>query len=144
MKPLVRLRVYCDPKKRKTSPYFTVSVWRTITDARKRMMELATTTDCRRRAANAAGACFAWDHLSVSRCLMPDMGEIVLCDRYSGSGTISHECTHAAVAYMNRLKDYGKSIRPTEEERLCLTVGFLTRQICLRLYTRQQKLLKAK
>ncbi len=147
-KPTLRFRIYCDPKHRKSSPFFYVSIWRTLPIARERMVELAHNPRNRRRANEALACCYSWRQVSCrgkgKPKLMQEMGELVFPESYCGSGTISHECTHAAIAYIDRLKEDGKRLVLGEEERLCIVVGALTRQIVRRLCARDARIKKAK
>lgn len=85
----------------------------------------------------AAGACYSWEIRNykpgANGELKPELGEIVLAKSWAGSSTICHECSHAAFRLGEMIE--GEKIKDefSVEERHCLTVGIMTRQIVKRL-----------
>lgn len=135
-RPLIYMKVYVDPTNRKTSPFFWFSYWNFIGQMRGRM-KLLDATPANGEPEDAAGACLAWTTYQIaadgSEQLKPEMGEILMCKAHSGGSIIAHECGHAAFRYAERVAKYSLPDLETSEERHCLTVQFMYRQIVKRI-----------
>lgn len=136
-KPLMRFRVYVDPRAKDKLPFFFwCTIWSNVSVARSRMLELDANKK-NKSVETAVGACYSWEirnykpgHIGE---LKNEIGEIVLAKSWAGSSTICHECSHAAFRLGELIKGEKLIDEYSEEERHCLTVGYMTRQIVKRL-----------
>lgn len=96
-----------------------------------------------KKSGDPAGACMSWT-LIQGEYLHPEMGEIILCLKFSGSSTIYHECAHAAKRLIERIEEYKLPDVETQEERLCLTIGWMGRQIVRRLIAYDKRVKREK
>lgn len=145
--PLARFKVRVDPKGKQIPGFFWCSIWHNITQARARMEKLA--NNASEKFGDTFGACLSWDTLIYdgdskdNGILKPEMGEIVLAIRWSGGSIISHECAHAAFRLNERIDIFHIKDDQTKEERFCLTVGLMFRQIARRLIRLDKELKEA-
>lgn len=143
MKPLIRFKVYVDPRRKKCLPfYFWCTIWKNVVQARARMLELDVNKD-NPAVKTACGACYSWTTKSYkpghNGDLKPELGEIVLAESWSGCSTICHECAHAAFRLGELISGEKMEDEQTVEERHCLTVGYMTRQIVKRLIALRER-----
>lgn len=89
--------------------------------------------------------CSSWQRLKGGK-MSPDCGEILFVKAWLGMEVITHESTHAAVNWANRIKltfDRDPIVRgrsklaSPDEERFCYGLGQLAKQIAARLYERK-------
>jgi hypothetical protein len=147
MKPLANFKVWVSPRDKAFLPYFFwCTIWRDIVQARKRMMQMEANKEdpaVLAAIANSAGACYSWKSQNYrpghDGDLSPCIGEIVLAESWSGSSTIAHECSHAAFRLGELIAGEGIVDNQEVEERHCLTVGYMTRQIVARLIKIQKQ-----
>lgn len=140
-KPLLRFKIYVRHGRgqRSKSPFFWVTVWKTVKEMRARFRELTAAEHASDRMNNAMGACFSWRITvfnsapphpdSEAGIILEEMGEIVLCKQWCRVGIIAHECGHAAHRVMERMREEHITDQETDEERFCIILGDLNLQI---------------
>jgi hypothetical protein len=68
--------------------------------------------------------------------LTNDVGEILFHEGFLGAGVVSHEMTHAALFWLERVGLSAQDLAdPSVEERLCLVVGHLCRKFWAKYFT---------
>lgn len=128
MTPLAEYRVY--PDRRKESPkwrrrlFYRVVWFKRVTELRQLFGK---------RRSRPVGFARTWAHVQDNG----ECGIIALCKRWQGSGTTSHEATHAALGFLCFRKDGSRRDELRwNEERFCYTVGSIARGIVQGAYKR--------
>lgn len=145
--PIATFRVYPDRSfTGKRGYYFTVNIFKTYKELRARIKENGSTWDTRR----TLGCCQAWRKMGMnvdgSMSYKKEIGEIQLCTKCIGVGTVSHEALHAAMRWCDYKGIKVETCRPDdlprekcepEEERFAYALGDIVSQIYTELFNRK-------
>lgn len=109
-----------------THDYYRVMIFGSIVEMREFRAEYVRECGLHFRGGDKSFAALVSPHIRYNRAgkVIKECGQILFCTEYTRSGIVSHEMTHAAIAWMRRKRrDPGL---PRNEERLCAIVGRLT------------------